>query len=42
MCIDVDDWNWEIDYKDVVWGDKVIFGGSGFYVVWLVWWKSLE
>jgi serine/threonine protein kinase len=39
---DADDWNWEIDYKDVVRGDKAIAGGSGFASVWPAWWKSSE
>lgn len=42
MCTDADDWNWEIDYKDVVRGDKAIPGGSGFHAVWPAWWKSSE
>jgi serine/threonine protein kinase len=39
---DADDWNWEIDYKDVVRGDKAIAGGSGFASVWPAWRKSSE
>lgn len=42
MCTDADDWNWEIDYKDVVRGDKPIAGGSGFHAVYPAWWKSSE
>ncbi|KAG0557276.1 hypothetical protein KC19_11G116100 [Ceratodon purpureus] len=40
--IDADDWNWEIDYKDVVRGDRAIAGGSGFASVWPAWWKNSE
>lgn len=40
--IDADDWNWEIDYKDVVRGDKPIPGGSGFHAVYPAWWKNSE
>lgn len=42
LYADADDWNWEIDYKDVVRGDRAIAGGSGFASVWPAWWKSSE
>ena len=42
MYADTDDWNWEVDYRDVVRGDKQIAGGSGFHSVWPAWWKSSE
>ena len=36
------DFNWEIDYKDIVRDEKQLPGGSGFASVWPAWWRTSE
>lgn len=39
--LDVDEWDWEIDYKDVVCVGEVLCVSSGFLLVWIVQWKKI-